>query len=696
MSQASTGVPNAARRRGPGIGALAVPVGVVGVVLLLVVPIPAALLDMLIAVNIVGALVILLTSMYVRRPLDFAIFPSLLLVFTLFRLGLNVASTRLVLSDGYAGKVIEAFGHFVVSGSLVIGLVIFLILVVIQFVVITNGAGRVAEVGARFTLDAMPGKQMAIDADLNAGLIDEDQARQRRADVTAEADFYGAMDGSSKFVKGDAIAGIVITVINLIGGFVIGMLQRGLSPAEALETYSLLTIGDGLVTQIPALLMSVSTGMIVTRATTQGDMGSDAAEQLGRHRPALLIAGSAAIALALIPGMPKLPFILVGAGVLLMAQRAGARDKADDATEQDGPVVPVASPDTPESLMQDMRVDPLEIVLAPDLVDLVDTSSGGDLLDRVRALRRKVAVELGVVIPPVRTRDSIDLPTSTYAIRISGVEVTRGQAPPGRVLALGEGLDSLPGTATTEPVFGLAGRWVPAELRHQAELSGATVVDRASVLVTHLAEVIRTHASRLLSREDVRGLVDAVKAEHPAVVDELVPGALSLGEVQRVLQCLLDEGVAIRDLPHIFEGLSMRARAGSDLDGLVEAARSALGPAVAAQHAQDGILPVLTFDPLLEQSLAEAVRPGEAGATLSLDPQRAELIIEQLQHRLTEVENHGLTPVLACAPGLRAPVRRFVALGVPRIPVLSYSEIGISGLQIETVGTVTGHDALVA
>ncbi|GAB2693771.1 flagellar biosynthesis protein FlhA [Thalassiella azotivora] len=688
---------SASTRRGPGLAALAVPVGVVAIVLLLVVPIPAALLDLLIAANIVGALVILLTSMYVKRPLDFAIFPSLLLVFTLFRLGLNVASTRLVLGDGYAGKVIDAFGHFVVGGSLVIGLVIFLILVVIQFVVITNGAGRVAEVGARFTLDAMPGKQMAIDADLNAGIIDENEARRRRADVGAEADFYGAMDGASKFVKGDAIAGIVITLINLIGGFVIGMMQRGMAPGEALQTYSLLTIGDGLVTQIPALLMSVSTGLIVTRATTQGDMGSDATKQLTQHRNALLIAGGAAIAIALLPGMPKLPFMLVGAGILLVAQRVKDRPDENAAeTSEAAALTGPPQPDTPETLMQQMRVDPLAIELAPDLVDLVDAASGGDLLDRVRALRRKVALELGVVVPPVRTRDSIDLPAHTYAIRISGVEVTRGQAPAGRVLALGDGLDALPGTPTTEPVFGLAGRWVPAELRHQAELAGATVVDRASVLVTHLAEVIRGNAARLLSREDVRALVDGVKAEHPAVVDELVPGALSLGQVQQVLQQLLAEGVPIRDLPHIFEGLSLKARSGTELDGLVEAARTALGPAVAAQYAQDGVLRVITLDPLLEQSVADAVRPGDTGPVLALDPRRAEGLVDQLQRLVAQAEDRGLTAVLAVAPGLRSPVRQLVALGVPRLSVLSYTEVGASGLPIETVGTVTNLDALAA
>ncbi|WP_299036241.1 flagellar biosynthesis protein FlhA [uncultured Pseudokineococcus sp.] len=686
---------------GSSISRLAVPVGVVGIVLLLVVPVPAPLLDLLIATNITAALVVLLTAMYVRRPLDFSIFPALLLVLTLFRLGLNVASTRLVLGDAHAGKVIEAFGQFVISGSLVIGLVIFLILVIIQFVVITNGAGRVAEVGARFTLDAMPGKQMAIDADLNAGLIDEDTARQRRADVTAEADFYGAMDGGSKFVKGDAIAGIIITVINLVGGFIIGMVQKDMPAGESLQTYSLLTVGDGLVSQIPALLLSVATGLIVTRATTQGDLGTDAATQLLKQKPALMIAGAGVIVIAIIPGMPKLPFMLLGAAVLLAAQRAGKVQAAEAAAAAVGPALPSApGADSPQGLLQQMRVDPLEVVLAPDLVDLVDTGAGGDLLDRVRGLRRKTALELGLVVPPVRTRDSIDLPMSSYAIRISGVEVGRGQAPPGRVLALGDDLDHLPGTPTSEPVFGLAGRWVPAELQHQAEMTGATVVDRASVLVTHLAEVVRTHAARLLSREDVRALVDAVKADDPAVVEELVPGVMTLGEVQRVLRALLDEGVAIRDLARIFEALSLRGRGGgADLDALVDAARAALGPAIAAAAARDGVLRVITLDPLLEHQMAESVRPGEEGATLSLDPRRAELVVEQVDAALRGAEDLGWSPVLVCAPVLRAPLRRLVGLAVPRLPVMSYSEAGgggASGPRIETVGTVTGAAAVPA
>src|SRR6478609_6297191 len=646
------------------ISQLAVPVGVVGIVLLLVVPLPAAMLDVLIAVNITASLVILLTSMYVQKPLDFSVFPSLILVFTLFRLGLNVASTRLVLRDGYAGAVIDAFGHFVVGGSLVIGLVIFLILVVIQFVVITNGAGRVAEVGARFTLDAMPGKQMAIDADLNSGLIDEDTARKRRAEVTAEADFYGAMDGGSKFVKGDAIAGIIITLINLIGGFVIGMVQMGLSVTESLERFSLLTIGDGLVTQIPALLLSVSTGIVVTRATAEGDMGTAASKQLSQSRTALLIAGCGALALALLPGMPKLPFVLVGASLLIVAQRIKASQAREAAAAElaaaSSATVAPTSNDTPEALIEQMRVHTLEILLAPDLVDMVGNGPDQDLLHRVRGLRRKIAMELGIVVPPVRTRDSVDLPRSTYVVRIAGVEVGRGEVPPGRILALGDDLAALPGQSTVEPVFGLPGKWVAAELRHAAEMAGATVVDRVSV------------------------------------VEELVPGLLTLGEVQRVLQGLLAEEVPIRDLGRIYEALTLRAKVSTDPEGLVEAARGALGPALSAQYVQDGALRVLTLDPVFEQSLVEALRPSEQGTQIVTDPTRLEAMLERLRAQVADAEATGRSVVLVCAPALRPALRKVVILALDRLPVLSYAEVTGGGVRIETVGVVSGAHAIAA
>ncbi len=674
---------------------LAVPVGVVGIVLLLVVPLPAQMLDVLIVTNITLSLVVLLTSMYVRRPLDFSVFPSLLLVLTLFRLGLNVASTRLVLGKGYAGDVIGAFGHFVVSGSLVIGLVVFLILVVIQFAVITNGAGRVAEVGARFTLDAMPGKQMAIDADLNAGIIDEDEARRRRQEVGAEADFYGAMDGGSKFVKGDAIAGIVITIINLVGGFAVGMLQMGMSAGEAIEKFSLLTIGDGLVTQIPALLMSVSTGLIVTRAASDSDMGTTASTQLTQSKNALQIAGAAAIGLAIVPGMPKVPFVLVGATLLIAAQRVRATPESAELVAPEAAVA--AQPaDTPEALIEQMRVHALEILLAPDLVDLVGSGTENDLLSRVRGLRRKIAMELGVVVPPVRTRDSVELPRSTYVVRIAGVEVGRGEAPSGKLLALGDNLDGIGGQAVVEPVFGLPGKWIPAELRHAAEMVGATVVDRVSVLITHLGAIIEGNAPRLLSREDVRVLTEGVKQVNPSVVEELIPGLLGLGEVQRVLQGLLAEQVPIRDLARIYEGLTLRAKVSTDVEGLVEAARSALGPALAAPHAHDGVLTVVTLEPSLEHTLLDSVRPSESGAHLLLEPMRADRLLVSLRRAVSQAESGGHEVVLVCAPALRAALRRTVSLALPALAVLSYSEVTGAGLQIETAGVIEDAQALAA
>jgi flagellar biosynthesis protein FlhA len=665
----------------------AVPIGVIGIIVMMVVPLPTFLLDLLIALNITGALLILLVAMFVQRPLDFSVFPALLLVATLFRLALNISATRLVLRDGDAGKVIHAFGSFVVGGSLVIGLVIFLILIIVQIVVVTKGAERVAEVGARFTLDAMPGKQMAIDADLNAGLIDEAQAKQRRADVAAEADFYGAMDGGSKFVKGDAIAAIIITVINLVGGFAIGMLQEGMSPADAMNHYSLLTIGDGLVSQIPALLLSVATGLITTRSATTGDMGSSVTAQLSQNKLALRIAGGAALGLCVIPGLPKIPFLLIGGAVMLIAQRI--KDPEPEAAGTPAAELERPAPDSPEQLLGEMRVDPLELALSPDLVDLVDTN-GGDLLDRVRALRRKMALELGMVMPPVRTRDDLDLPLSSYAIRISGVDAGTGQAPPGTVLAIGDGLQALPGRAGVEPVFGLAGKWVPAELHYQAELSGATVVDRASVIITHLAEIVRQNASRLLGREDVRSLTEMVKRTHPVVVEELTPSLLSLGQIQRVLQALLDEGVPIRDLVRIFESLSLRAKVSVDHDGLVEAARAALGPAIAAQYAAGGRLTVITLDPMLEQNLLESLRPSEAGAFMAIDGMRAEAMVTEAGRLVEAAEQQGITPVLACSPQLRLPLMRLLRAGSRRVQVLSYSEISGSTAQIETMGVVNG------
>jgi flagellar biosynthesis protein FlhA len=679
------------------LGKLAVPIGVIGIIIMMVVPLPTFLLDLLIALNITAALLILLTSMFVQRPLDFSVFPALLLVATLFRLALNISATRLVLRDGDAGKVIHAFGSFVVGGNLVIGLVIFLILIIVQIVVVTKGAERVAEVGARFTLDAMPGKQMAIDADLNSGLIDEDTARQRRKDVAAEADFYGAMDGGTKFVKGDAMAAVIITLVNLIGGFAIGMLQNGLSAGDSINKYALLSVGDGLVSQIPALLMSVATGVIVTRSTGAGDVGSDLVKQLGQARQALMIGGGALIGLCLVPGMPKFPFLLVGGLVLFLAFRstdAQSEEQAAAEASRTGAIampsgqVPLPAGGERDPVTDSLRVDPLELLLSPDAVDLVDAARGGDLLDRVRALRRKTALDLGLVLPPVRTRDGAMLAPGTYEIRIGGSSVATGEAPPGHLLAIGDSMDGLPGRHTTEPVFGLPAVWVPIEYRASAELAGATIVERAAVVTTHLAEMVRQNASRLLSLDDTHELLEVLKNDRPAAVDELVPGVLPLSAVQRLLQGLLDEQVSIRDLGRVLEGVGQRARTSTDPDALLEAARSALGPALAAQYVRDGVLRAITLEPAVETSIGEALRAGEQGVVIALDPVQAQRLVADISALQTTAEQRGELPVLLISGPLRLPMRRLLRGALPQLPVIAFTEAtGIH--QIETVGQVS-------
>ncbi len=666
----------------------AVPVGVVGIILLLIVPIPAGLLDVLIVLNIAFALLILLTAMFVKRPLDFSVFPSLLLVATLFRLGLNVASTRLVLSEAHAGQVIEAFGQITISGSLVIGAVIFLILTVIQFVVVTKGAERVAEVGARFTLDAMPGKQMAIDADLNAGLITEEEARKRRADVSAEADFYGAMDGASKFVKGDAIAGIVIVVINFVGGIIIGMVQHGMEADEALSTYSILTIGDGLVTQIPALLMAVATGMIVTRENAESEMGQSASRQLMQSRNALLITGLAAVSMGFIPGMPILPFLLIGAALLFAASRVTANAARESEDKLDAEIRSSESAaEGPEELMDRMRVHALEISLAPDIVDLAAGGSG-DLLTRVKSLRRKLAIEIGFLMPPVRTRDNIDLPSESYAILIAGVEVGRGTVPRGHLLAIGSGLEHLPGSSVTDPVFGLEGKWIPVEMSHAADLAGAAVIDRASVIITHLSDIVQAHADRLLSLEDVRQLTEHLKQTHPTVVEELTPATMSLAAIQRVLAGLLAERIPINDLARIYEALALRAKTSTETAALVDAARAVLGPAISARFARDGRLRVVMFDPGLEQQLLEGMRVSDGAAQIVLAPDTTLQLLESVRTTISTLDHTGSDPVLVCAPSIRQAVRKLIGAQAGGIAVLSYEEAAAGGHATDVVGVV--------
>ena len=669
-------------------GLIGVPAAVIAIVVMLVVPMPSVVLDVLISANISAAVIILLMTMHVKKPLDFSVFPSILLVATLFRLALNVSATRLVLLHGYAGAVISSFGNFVVGGQIVVGLVVFLILIVIQFVVVTNGAGRVAEVAARFTLDAMPGKQMAIDADLNSGVIDQAEAGRRRREIADEADFYGAMDGASKFVRGDAIAAIVITAINLIGGLAVGIVQKHMSLTDAVHRYSLLSVGDGLVSQIPALLLSISTGLIVTRAATDEDnFGSDVISQVLRQHRAITIASGAMAFLGIIPGLPHFAFLAIAAVLFVLARRAtsAAAKVADDAKQL--AATPALDPDSPQALSAEMKVEPLELEIGTNLIDLVDTTRGGDLLERVKGLRRKLALERGMIIPSVRTRDNVTLDPDSYSIRINGVDTASGTAPPGRFLAIGEGLDLVPGEPCTEPVFGLAAKWVPSEARQQALVAGATVIDRSSVITTHLGEVCVRYAGRLLSAQQVRQLLDRLKATDPAVLDEMATAQLTLTDVHRVLCALLDEGVAIRDLVRIIEAITVKARFSRDPEGLIESARQALGPAITAQHAKDGTVAAMTLDAVLERQLLEAVKTSEQGPYLAVDARLAEALVREIQSVATQIEETGRDAVLVCASRLRQPLQQLTAVGARRVTVLSVSELGPQ-VRVERVGVV--------
>ena len=669
------------------LGSTVFPAAMVFVVALMVIPMPAPLLDVLLTLNIAFSVLLLLGAVGATRALDMSAFPSLLLIATLFRLGLNISSTRLILGQGSAGAVIEAFGSFVIQGSLVVGLVVFFILVVIQFVVITNGSNRVSEVAARFTLDAMPGKQMAIDADLNAGVIDDAEARRRREETAQEADFYGAMDGAGKFVKGDAIAGIIITTINLIGGFVIGVMQLGMSPAEAVDNYAVLTVGDGLVTQIPALLVSISSGLIVTRAAGDDDLGTNIVSQFRKQATAMRTGGAALIVLAIVPGMPKVPFLLVGAVMLVAARKMKSGvDEVDEEVATQADAAP-PSPDDPAELARAMRVEAIGLELAIDLVDLVDTGVGGDLLDRVRALRRKLALELGFVLPAVRTRDDVELPLGSYAIRLHGVEVARGTAPPGKFLLIADDLDRWPGEEIREPVFGLTAKWLPMELRRQAQAEGATIVDRSSVISVHLAEVCREHASDLLSRQDVKALMDLARDTDPAVLDDLTTAQVGVSEVHAVLQALLADQVPIRDLVRILEVISAQARVTRDTEALAEACRTVLAPAISADRASDGRLPVLSLDPVLEHRLLGALTRTEHGTAVALEPDLAQALSDGLVETVRSAEQLDERPVLVCSPPLRPALRRFSQRVVPHVPVLSFDEL-VAPFSVTDLGAV--------
>jgi flagellar biosynthesis protein FlhA len=668
-----------------------VPLLVIAAVLMMVVPIPAAGLDLLLAANITFAIVILLGVLTLQDSLDLSVFPSLLLITTLLRLALNVSSTRLILLDGYAGRVIDTFGSFVVGGSIVVGLVVFLILIVVQFVVITNGAGRVAEVAARFTLDGMPGKQMAIDADLSAGAIDEKEARERRQRITEESEFYGAMDGASKFVKGDAIAGIIIVVINLIGGFAIGVAQAGMSLQEAVSVYSLLTVGDGLVSQIPALLISLATGLLVTRVGRGEDLGPAIGKQLLGNARALRIAALMVGFVALLPGLPKIPFFALAAGLYLLSTKATAEQarRTEERTETDATVT--ASRDDPEALIGQMRVEPLELHLSYDILDLIDPARGGDLLERVSSLRQQIAMELGVVMPFVRTRDDVSLAASTYRILLHGVEVARGTAPLDRALALpagdGSELKSIAVEETVEPVFGLQAFWIPQGAKATAAATGATVVDRSAVLVTHLAEVVRAHAGDLLSRQHVQMLVESLRVDEPLLAGEVGTETLSYAQLHDVLRGLLEERVAIRDIGRIVEACSARGRDTKSAEQMLAAARAAIGPAVVSRIAPGRRLAVATIDPAFEATLHEQLRDVDGALHLALDPERQRALADGAGQAVA-VGGRENTPVaIVCGQMLRRPLRRALQASGVDVGVLAYPELP-SNLELSQIGVI--------
>ena len=673
------------------IGQIAIPAAIVGIVVMMVVPLPTALLDLLLVTNIALALLALLASMFTTRVLDFSIFPSYLLIGTLFRLALNVSVTRLVLLHGYAGKVIEAFGNFVVGGSVIVGLVIFLILIVIQFIVITNGAGRVAEVAARFTLDAMPGKQMAIDADLNSGLINDEEAKRRRREVGEEADFYGAMDGASKFVKGDAIAAIVIVVINLVGGFAVGILQNHMSFSEAIKTYSLLTVGDGLVAQIPALLISLSSGLIVTRAATEMDLGSDLLHQFTRHKQTLQLGGGAICAVAIVPGLPKVPFFIVGGLILLLATRLPSDEEIEaKAAAEQGSRSPRRSnspptrPSTSSARCASSR-----------------SSSRSRTTSSTSSMRPRAATSSTVC-----ARCAASSRSSSASSFRSFVHATTSSSP--RAPMRCASTVSMSGTAKRRPVTCSCSATMRDRSRASPPAnpssafpppgsrssSGTRPRSRARPSSTGRRSSPRTSPrssaatpGRLLSRQDVKMLIDVVKQSDPVVIDELNGANVTTGEIQRVLQMLLDEGVGIRDLIRIFEVISERSRATKDPEQIVEAVRTALGPAISASFAKDGKLPVITLDPLVEHALAETLRTGDTGTYLALDPQTAEQLALAVAREAEAAEMKGIEPVFVCATQLRPSVRRLLHAAAPRLPVLAYTELGAQ-LELDTIGVV--------
>lgn len=667
-----------------------VTIAIITIVVMMIIPLPPFILDLLLTLNITVGLVILMIAIYNVETLEFSVFPSLLLVTTLFRLALNVSGTRLILLEGYAGEVIRSFGEFVIGGNPVVGFIIFIILIIIQFMVITKGSERVSEVAARFTLDAMPGKQMSIDADLNSGLIDEQQAKDRRLKIQREADFYGAMDGASKFVKGDAIAAIMIIVINIVGGFVIGMLQKNMSALDALQNYTLLTVGEGLVNQIPALLISTSTGIVVTRAASDSDLGHDITAQLLKNPRIYYIASAVLVTFSLIPGLPGIPFFSMGiiagliAYTLSKTMETAVEEELNRQEEQEEEEIK-----KPENVVGLLQVDPMELEIGYSLIPMVDASQGGDLLDRIVMIRRQCALELGLVVPTIRIRDNIQLKPNIYSIKLKGVEIASGELLLDHYLAMNSGMvdEEISGIETTEPAFGLPAIWVPENMREHAEIVGYTVVDPISVLATHLTEIIKRHAAEILGRQDVQTLVDSIKPTYPAVVEELIPNLLSLGDLQKILANLLKERVSIRDLVTIFETLADYAVMGRDIEMLTEYVRHALSRQISQQYVQDNVLTCITFDLQLENAIHQAVQKTEQGSYVSLDPKSMQALVASLTKELNKLTEIGYQPVVLVNPAVRAYVRKITERVAPNLAVLSYAEID-SKVEVQALGTV--------
>jgi len=678
-----------------------------GTILLLILPIPPFLLDLLLTVSISLSMLTMLVILYLRTPAEFTGFPTLLLFITLYRLALNVASTRLILLDGYAGHIIQAFGSVVVRGNYVVGMVVFLILTLINFIVITKGAGRIAEVAARFTLDALPGKQMAIDAELNAGLIAETEARSRRRAVEEEADFYGAMDGASKFVRGDAIAAILITLINIIGGFAIGILQKGMTMSEALQRFTILSIGDGLVSQIPALITSTAAGILITRATSKNDLGRELGRQLLFYPRALTMLSVMLAVMSIMPGLPMMPFLILSiitgllsysihkhgtpelTSTMATATTTGQRGKAGELKPGAGAATAgeARATDKLENLLQ---MDTMQIELGYGLVSLADTQKGGDLLERVTGVRRNFATEMGVLIPPIRLRDNLQLGTNEYRFVLKGNPIAQGQLMPAHWLAMNatNSKTTLKGVPTVEPVFQLPATWVTTIERKSAEMAGYTVVDAPSVLVTHLSETIRHHCHEILTRQDVQLLLDNLKQTNSAVVNELIPAQLSVGQVQRILQNLLVEGISIRNLAGILEKVGDYAAFTKNPDELSEHARRALGTQLTKPfQTENGGLRAITIDPRLEQQLSQGVRQSPSEIALVIDPKLARHVIDALSRFVQQMLSAGHPPVVLCAPQLRLAFRRFFENTCRDLAVLSYSEIP-ARMQVQNAAVI--------